>query len=166
MNKCAYCGKDTENPKYCSRRCSAIVGNSTQTRTEEQKRKTSESLKQYYANNPSKCKSEEHSKKVGATTKKKFREEAPETILSLSSRTVGKILQRLGVGCSRCGWKEAACDIHHIEGRKIENPDHHSNLTILCPNCHRLCHAGKVKREEIKSLEEHLGDDWKEFYYG
>lgn len=92
----------------------------------------------------------------------------PQSILDLSSRTVGKIIQRLGIGCSRpeCGWNEATCDIHHIRGRSIPNADHHSNLTCLCPNCHRLFHSGKITESDIVSLEKRVGDRWKEYYYG
>jgi len=43
-------------------------------------------------------------------------------------------------GCSRCGWKEGTCDIHHINGRKVDNFDELWNLSYLCPNCHRIAH--------------------------
>ena len=50
-------------------------------------------------------------------------------------------------------------------GRKIENANNHNNLTLLCPNCHRLVHEGKIATESIISLEKYLGDIWKKFYY-
>lgn len=89
-----------------------------------------------------------------------------DSILDASSRTVSKILKRIGKGCCRCGWNEATCDIHHILGRKIPNPDSHSNLTLLCPNCHRLFHTGKIGEADVISLEKYIGSDWKQFYYG
>jgi HNH endonuclease len=90
----------------------------------------------------------------------------PKTLSEFSNRTIGKILKRLDIGCSRCGWKEAACDIHHIQGRKIPEPNAHSNLTYLCPNCHRLFHRKKIDVKDIKTLDEQIGDRWKECYFG
>lgn len=89
----------------------------------------------------------------------------PQTLLDLSPRTKKKILQRLNIGCSRCGWNEAPCDLHHIDGRKIINPDHHSNLTHICPNCHRLFHTGKIGRSDVQTLEQQVGEKWKDFYF-
>lgn len=89
----------------------------------------------------------------------------PESLLDCSSRTVTKILKRIGkMRCSLCDWDKGTCDIHHIKGKKIDNPNHHSNLTLLCPNCHRLVHEKKIT--EVITLEEFLGDLWKEGYYG
>lgn len=89
----------------------------------------------------------------------------PQSLFDLSGRTIGKILVRLQIGCSRCGWDKAPCDLHHIQGKKIENPDHHSNLTYICPNCHRLFHRGKIGRSDVRSLDEQVGERWKEFYF-
>ena len=87
------------------------------------------------------------------------------SILDVSSRTVTKILKRLKIGCSLCGWDKATCDLHHIKGRKVANPNAHSNLTYICPNCHRLVHAGLVDSKELVTLEQHIGDRWKEYYF-
>lgn len=86
------------------------------------------------------------------------------SILDLSPRTVVKIFDRMNMGCSRCGWNEASCDLHHINGRKIPNADNHDNLCLLCPNCHRLCHSGKIKKEELISLTDYMGDIWRLYY--
>jgi 5-methylcytosine-specific restriction endonuclease McrA len=88
------------------------------------------------------------------------------SILDLSSRTVRKILQRLNVGCSRCGWHEGGCDIHHVHGRKIVNANVHSNLALLCPNCHRLVHEHKILPESLVTLDHQVGDSWKDQYGG
>lgn len=89
----------------------------------------------------------------------------PESILGLSSRTVRKILKRLGVGCSRCGWAEGTSDLHHIRGRKVPNPDHHENLALLCPNCHRLVHEKKVEAHSLTNFYQQVGDSWRNYYY-
>lgn len=88
----------------------------------------------------------------------------PKSILDVSSRTVSKILKRLGLGCSNCGWNMASCDIHHINGRSIDNADRHTNLTLLCPNCHRLAHEGVLTK--FTNLKDYIGDRWLDYYYG
>ena len=148
--------------------------------TDRHKEKTSESLKQYYVDHP------EVKEKLASTfkdTKKRhvelFREassksgkkniiylhKVPTSLMELSKRTVCKILKRLGIGCSRCGWNEAAGDLHHIHGRKIQDANHHCNLTYLCPNCHRLAHSNKIQPGSLISLEVQVGDRWKEYYF-
>jgi predicted HNH restriction endonuclease len=42
----------------------------------------------------------------------------------------------------------------------------HNNLSLLCPNCHRMAHEGKLKKENLKNLNSTLPDNWKESYYG
>lgn len=88
-----------------------------------------------------------------------------QSILELSLRTVQKILKKLNVGCSICGWDKTSIDIHHIEGRKIKNPDDHTNLICLCPNCHRLAHEKKIEKNLL--FENSLKNkpiDWKSYY--
>lgn len=48
--------------------------------------------------------------------------------------------------CPICEGKHILVE-HHIEGRKIHNPNHPSNLCYICDNCHRLVHEGKVVLE-------------------
>ena len=35
-------------------------------------------------------------------------------------------------------------EIHHINGREIDNYNHKDNLTNICPNCHNEIHHGKI----------------------
>jgi len=87
------------------------------------------------------------------------------TIWSMSSRTRCKILKRMGKGCCRCGWNEAPCDLHHVRGRKIPNANADTNLTLLCPNCHRLFHSGKIGLNDVITLDIYM-KDWKNYYFG
>lgn len=87
------------------------------------------------------------------------------SIKQLSKRTVSKILNRMNLGCSICGWNESTCDIHYIHGKKIPDCDNHDNLCCLCPNCHRLVHTHKIEPEELISLTKQIGDSWKQYYY-
>lgn len=87
----------------------------------------------------------------------------PDSILDMSKRTTSKVMRRLGVGCSRCGWLEGACDIHHILPRSKGGTDSNDNLTYICPNCHRLAHEGKIT--EFVSLTTQIGDEWRKYYF-
>jgi len=84
----------------------------------------------------------------------------------MSARTSRKLLRRLGLQCSRCGWDDGTGDIHHIHGRKVHDPNNHKNLAYICPNCHRLVHEGKVLTAELTSLERQLPANWWERYFG
>lgn len=65
------------------------------------------------------------------------------------------------IGCCRCGWHEGTCDFHHINGRKIHNANTEYNISLICPNCHRLVHEDKVKKEDLVPLVNLIGRRWK-----
>lgn len=85
-----------------------------------------------------------------------------DSILQCSKRTITKITERMKLVCFNCSWGEARCDLHHIVPQAKGGTDCPSNLTYLCPNCHRLAHTGKLK--VFKSFLETVGDEWKKFY--
>jgi hypothetical protein len=95
------------------------------------------------------------------------RETEVKSLLELSSRTVSKILKRMKLGCSFCGWfvDGVACDIHHINEKKNGGNDEHDNLTYVCPNCHRLIHSGKIGKDKLVNLYDYIGERWKDYYY-
>lgn len=170
MNICESCGIKHDGSygsgRFCSKECARGFSHKNFKLSENAKEKISASLKKRWKN-----KNFEHvnwSLAVGNGTKGKFKD--PENILEISSRTTSKIFLRLikneKFGCSRCGWNEGTGDLHHINGKKIENPDHHSNLTYLCPNCHRLVHQHTIEKSSLISLEKQIGDIWKKYYYG
>jgi hypothetical protein len=86
-----------------------------------------------------------------------------DSILDFSRRTVTKIIKRLNLGCFECGWNETPGDLHHIIPKSLGGLDTHANLTHLCPNCHRKAHRGLLKT--FTSLEDKIGDKWKDFYF-
>lgn len=90
-----------------------------------------------------------------------------KTILDYSKRTVANILKRAHVGCSICGWNESSCDIHHIIPRSNGGKDEMSNLIIVCPNCHRICHTTqKYSKEYLQKLSmDKVFSNWKDFYH-
>ena len=161
----AFCSQDKRR-RFCSRQC---VGQWTaRDRTsidDEQKHKISASLKRFYKENPDRViRGTKMAELVSNTTRGKFGQ--PRNIFNMSKRTTAKILRRLHLSCSKCGWDEEICDLHHIHGRKIDDHNNHNNLTVLCPNCHRLAHANKISVDELITLEQQIGDSWLEAYYG
>lgn len=53
--------------------------------------------------------------------------------------------------------------------KKQGGTDELSNLTYICPNCHRIVHTNpKLLKNELVSFEEQshkLNIDWKDYYY-
>jgi hypothetical protein len=89
------------------------------------------------------------------------------SILDVSSRTARKIILRMKLPCTMCGWyvDGVGCDIHHIIPRADGGSNDHSNLAYICPNCHRLVHSGIIKSADLVSFQDIVGDDWKQFYF-
>jgi hypothetical protein len=168
---CRNCGIDISGKKYaktfCSTSCSNSFHNKHRTLSPETKEKIRQSLLGRRLTKPEKTsRGFKHAKAVGAYTKGRYHKYPPESILALSMRTVRKILKRMELPCSRCGWNEAVCDLHHIWGKKIADANSHMNLTYLCPNCHMLFHSKKIGPEDVINLEEYIGNSWKGFYFG
>jgi hypothetical protein len=82
-----------------------------------------------------------------------------DNLLECSKRTVSK---RLKCECSNCGWNLCRGDLHHIIPTSKGGDDTNKNITYLCPNCHRAAHQGLISN--LKSIDETIGDKWKEFY--
>ncbi len=175
------------NVKYCSRSCAAKIGNLNKIKSNETKNKIRKSILVFneektksttiYGYICEKCEKEFLSKKIRNERKKtchscrhkktvlNIGDSSVKNILSLSSRTCQKILKRAKIKCAICGWDKTTLDIHHINGKKIEDPHNHKNLVSLCPNCHRLAHENKIEKSKLleKSLF-FLFEDWKFFY--
>lgn len=173
---CVHCGKEffeewrkdkqTIRHKpllYCSRQCA-----NTRCHTSEQRKKTSKTLSEGFLSG--RLSPWNKGKKTDLQQYTTFeRERGPTSLLELSSRTVQKIVRRLGLGCSYpgCNWKIEGVvgDIHHIIPKKKGGTDEHSNLTYLCPNCHREVHAGVKDTSKLVTLVDHIGDRWKVLYF-
>lgn len=165
---CELCN-DNYTKKHSKRRfCSSICSNKYGVNLKETDDKYAEYRKQRNEKlifiNKQKANDENWSEKIGKATKKK-NNKIPNNIFDCSTRTRTKILKRLGAKCCICSWNEGSCDVHHIKGRKIVNPHSHTNLTIMCPNHHRLFHEGKIKEEDITTFEQEFGNSWLDVYY-
>jgi predicted HNH restriction endonuclease len=90
------------------------------------------------------------------------------SILSVSSRTVRKIINRLianeNLTCCVCGWSDGSGDLHHIKGKKVKNANSNKNLSYVCPNCHRLIHQKKIDEKLLTPFSEQIGNKWKKYY--
>ncbi len=117
--------------------------------------------------NPNRVPSAFAGKTHSVETKKKIAQarfsKIPDNLLSVSPRTVSKILKRLGVSCSNCGWDKTSLDLHHIVHQSDNGTDEDSNITALCPNCHRMAHEGSLT--VFVSITDQIGDAWREHYY-
>lgn len=153
--------------KFCTKSCAAKFNNAKKGhKTKTTKEKISLALKEYYKKNPRKKISKEKAIEQGIKSQKGKRK-TPKNILCISKRTKSKIMKRIGIGCSNCGWNECVCDIHHIDGKNISDPNNHKNLSYLCPNCHRLVHENILI--SIKNLDEYFQEhniNWLDYYYG
>ncbi len=186
MKICKNCDNEFQEKektqKFCSRSCSVSYGNKHRKLTEETKNKISQSVSKSISKkweDPSYRDkiikalkgrkgfkhSEETKRKIGLSNKNNYREKDPKHIYQVSSRTRSKILKRLNLKCSNCGWDKHICDLHHIKGRKILNPHNHDNLSYLCPNCHRLAQLNIIPTNELITFTEQIGESWKNYYY-
>ncbi len=84
-----------------------------------------------------------------------------DTLLRADKNAILRIIHRLDLGCSNCSWNEVTCDAHHIVPRAKGGSDHPSNLTYICPNCHRLAHFNKLK--SFVSIVEQVREYWDNF---
>lgn len=60
------------------------------------------------------------------------------------NRKLQKIINKSGNSkCEICDEYNILVE-HHIRGRKIPNPNHESNLSNICSNCHTKVHHGII----------------------
>ena len=167
MKKCEYCEKEHKGEYGSGRFCDYVCarGFSTKSKRHEINLKVSKTLSSKETNGLTK--QQRIQLEVADKHASYVRETEVKSLLELSSRTVSKILKRMKLGCSYCGWfvDGVACDIHHIKEKKSGGSNEHTNLTYICPNCHRLVHSNKIDKEKLVNLYDYIGDSWKNYYY-
>lgn len=183
---CERCGKEHDGTFGSGRFCSQSCANKHEC-SDERKARVRETLKATYDKIEKEgricetCGKIFHSRDMSrkqcfdclpTTVKHTKGKENPKSILELSSRTVIKILRRMDLPCSCCGFhiKGISLDIHHIVPRAKGGSNDMSNLTYICPNCHRVAHTDeKLLQKPLVSLEEQLSElklNWVDYYYG
>jgi len=146
--KCLYCKKQiTVNlsehnrglGKFCSKKCSAVHNNENRVKTTlscivcgcEFKSKS----------NHAKYCSNECRRNVSRKRLKDRRRKGKDRY-----HRAEKVRRRFGeLACFVCGWEESSCDVHHVIPKRDGGSDDLSNLTILCPNHHRLADRGDLR---------------------
>ena len=192
LSICPKCNTEFDNyskwgaKKYCSRSC-ANSREQTASMRESKRLKLNKAVNCKYCNeefesksglgyhqnkcvgNPNRSAGSFFNKKHTLETKQKIGKnnsmglKTPVSLLDISKRTVSKIMKRLNVGCFNCGWVLTTCDIHHIIPISKGGTDDNSNLTHLCPNCHRLAHENKLTT--FVSIKERIGEEWRKHYF-
>lgn len=148
MNNCKKCGKDTTNPKFCSRSCSVSYTNIGVRRHGGKPvqclycgTKLQSSRRKYCTR---KCMNQHHYDRYVSMWKSG---EVPITRFGKATFSLGTIrkflFQENNSSCSKCGWSEinpttgkVPLQIHHKNGKYRDN--RYLNLELLCPNCHSL----------------------------
>jgi hypothetical protein len=167
MKNCENCELDHDGSygsgRFCSIKCAR--GFSTKEKRLEINEKVSKKLSG--SNYGGLTKQQFIQRKIASDHASYERETEITSLYDLSKRTVAKIMRRLELPCSNCGWyvENVVGDIHHIVERKNGGSDEHINLTYVCPNCHRMIHSNKINSNTLVNLEDYIGDSWKEFYY-
>lgn len=68
---------------------------------------------------------------------------------------VNKSLKSGTSKCFICDWDKTVCDIHHIIPKSKGGSDDFSNITVLCPNCHRLAHKNLIS--DLPTVSSRIG---------
>lgn len=89
------------------------------------------------------CKNRAHSQRMAGRVQPSYR---------LNSTFRKAIRQCFHDRCSLCGWSETPCDVAHIIASKDGGTDTLDNVTMLCPNHHRMFDLGLITAETIKAV--------------
>lgn len=143
MKKCLACGKETNNPKFCSRSCSASYNNIGVRRNGVGKKEKKCANCGAITLNPKFCSqncSAEYRKKVNI---KNFEDNG---IVWRGLRDY--LILKNNNTCSICGldeWnsKPMPLEIEHKNGNSEDNSA--ENLSVICPNCHAQTDTYKGK---------------------
>ena len=181
QHRCETCGKImTEkfgSGRFCCRSCA-----NTRTHTDESKAKISKSINLNNSKRFSICStcgdkfytrdfSRHECYKCLPVTRRTAKCKPAKNLYDVSARTLSKILKRMELPCSCCGIyiEGIVWDIHHIKPVKFGGTNDITNLTYVCPNCHRIAHTDLNKlSNNLISLDIQLnecGKNWIDYYF-
>lgn len=142
MKNCFNCGKETKNPKFCSRSCSASVTNREHIKRRFAGRKCNSCDNLIMVTRQTVC-TDCKNKVKDRTLFDISRRKDPYTSRFAGVRTNAKIVARhLEQSCYICGYKKhvEVCHIKPVSefdlDSKISDVNDISNLIMLCPNHH------------------------------
>ena len=164
MNYCVNCGKETKNPKFCNKSCSAIWTNKHYPKRKTKKKCIicGESVISYRYN---RCKThwEEHKKSLSRTktigeyrNKESIKNKHRSWIHSYVRNFAKTWLKHLTkLPCANCGYIKHV-ELAHIiplssfpDNTLLEQVNSENNVIQLCPNCHWEFDNGLLKLETI-----------------
>lgn len=152
MNHCTLCNKETTNPKFCSRRCSASYTNKTSPKRKRTKMcifcenitishrhdKCKEHFDEHRANMSAKNKTIGEYKKMQSVVGKH-----PSWLYSHIRNFARYWLSHLrSLPCAKCGYDKHV-ELAHIKAlsefsddARLSEVNSENNIIQLCPNCH------------------------------
>lgn len=143
MSRCLYCNNITNNPKFCSRSCSAKISNKNPKRKVKKLCKTCNNKIQSSRTYCKECFIEFNSAK-DLTLKEAIYDKGHKSsafaLVRARARATNKI--KSSFKCEHCGYDKhiEACHIKAIssfsEDSLLSEINHDQNLIALCPNCH------------------------------
>ena len=142
MNICHHCQQQTQNPKFCSRSCSAIFNNKKYPKRSPSVRfKFCKMCGKPCNTNKSKYCSKQCSSQYARIIKDQIIEEQGFGDGHYHNNTIRKyLIRKYGNNCMICGinaddWngKPITLIVDHIDGKSNNNKL--DNLRIVCPNC-------------------------------
>lgn len=147
MNKCIRCERETKNPKFCSRSCSASVNNSAVPKRQKQTRlckycKASTERTVCFSCKDARTLTSDHTLGEVKERKKDNKWGRANFLNSVVGRARTALIKAGRTSCEMCGYSKHF-QAAHIRGRasfpdsaKISEVNALDNLMALCPNCH------------------------------
>lgn len=143
MITCPICSKETSNPKFCSRSCSAVNSNKTTIKRKRTlKCKKCSCLIYKGTTYCKKCwieKSNNSDLEIGSIIYSKHHRSSAFALIRARARKF--MMSRVKI-CQKCGYDKhvEVCHIKPISDfpltSKLSEVNHIDNLMLLCPNCH------------------------------
>ncbi len=152
---CIHCGKETSNPKFCSRSCSASYNNKV-----NPKRKVERKCHSCGVPVPSrnkycpKCREEKLKVKDMTISEAMYNHQTSATYALIRSRA-HTVAKPKGKSCKCCGYDKhvEVCHIKAIsdfdKNTMISEVNSPENLILLCPNCHWEFDNGILNIDDI-----------------
>ncbi len=140
---CLSCGFETKNPKFCSRRCSAIYNNIRYPKRRQQglckKCSISITSSRTYCNSCWNGSVSIKENKISEWLSGNW--DGGKNKLSQTIRNY--LLEKFNYTCIKCGFNtphpddgKTILEINHIDGNGTNHSE--DNLEVICPNCHAL----------------------------
>lgn len=154
MNKCQSCDKETTNPRFCSRSCSAILTGKEHPR--RQRTKKCKFCSSLITSDKTFCSKECYTN--GRSRRRVNRPIGYERVKNFRTALKQQSVDYKGGKCNICGYSRCikALEFHHLDpsekdfslsvvSKSFESiKPELDKCVLLCANCHREVHAGLI----------------------